>query len=80
VIWLPVTLWLLIGQLRTRTAWPAAAGFAVSLFVLLWLGRVLQNSYLVWPLCALALAFVLAAGERVTRLGTSAYSRVEPTR
>jgi hypothetical protein len=79
-IWLPVTTWLLVGQLRTRAPWTAAAGFAISVFVLLWLGRVLQNSYFVWPLAGLVLAFVLAAGERVTRLGTSAYSRVEPTR
>ena len=79
-VWLPVTLWLLAGQLRTRSTWSAAAGFAISIFVLLWLSRVLQNSYLVWPLAGLVLAFVLAAGERSSRLGTRAYSRVEPTR
>jgi hypothetical protein len=72
LIWLPVTAWLLAGQLRTRAVWPAAAGFAISMFVLLWLSRVLQNSYLVWPLCALVLAFVLAAGDRSVRLGTRA--------
>jgi hypothetical protein len=80
LIWLPVTVWLLAGQLATRVAWRAGAGFAISMFVLLWLSRVLQNSYLLWPLCALVLGFLLAAGDRSARFGTSAYSRVEPTR
>ena len=42
----------------------AAAGFAVSMFALLYISRVLQNSYLVWPLVGLVAAFVLAAVER----------------
>ena len=65
--WIPATAWLLLGQARAREPWRAAAGFAVSIFILLWLSRVLQNSYLVWPLCALVVAFLLAAAER-TRL------------
>jgi uncharacterized membrane protein len=80
LIWLPVTLWLLVGQALSRAAWMAGGGFAISIFVLLWLSRVLQNSYLLWPLCALVLAFLLAAGERSARFGTSAYRRVDPTR
>ena len=80
LIWLPVTLWLLAGQALSRAAWMAGGGFAISIFVLLWLSRVLQNSYLLWPLSALVLAFLLAAGERSARFGTSAYRRVDPTR
>jgi uncharacterized membrane protein len=79
-VWVPITAWLLAGQARTRAAWMAGGGFAVSVFVLFWLSRVLQNSYLLWPLCALVLGALLAAGERSARFGTSAYSRVEPTR
>jgi hypothetical protein len=64
VLWLPLTAWLAWTQLRSRRLWVGAAGFAVSIFVLLYLGRVFQNSYLIWPLTASLVAFVLAASER----------------
>jgi Glycosyltransferase family 87 len=64
LIWLPVTAWLLWTQWRSRRLWVGAAGFAASIFVLFYLSRVLQNSYLIWPLSALLLAFVFAASER----------------
>ena len=67
LIWVPATAWLLLGLERSRASWQAAGGLAVSLFVLLWLGRVLQNSYLLWPLVFLVVAVVLAAGERFSR-------------
>jgi hypothetical protein len=73
LVWVPITAWLLLGQVRARAAWTAAGGFAISVFVLFWISRVLQNSYLVWPLCGLVLAFLLAAVERSTRrAGSSA--------
>jgi hypothetical protein len=62
-VWLPVTAWLVWTQLRARALWPGAVAFAVSIFTLLFLGRVLQNSYLVWPLAGIALACLLAAIE-----------------
>jgi hypothetical protein len=71
LVWVPVTAWLLLGQWRSRETWRAAAGFAVSIFVLLYVSRVLQNSYLVWPLVAVVLGFLLAAIDRVPR-GTRA--------
>ena len=61
VLWLPLTIWLLRLQLRSDALWTAAAGFAASVFVFVFLGRVLQPSYLVWPLTAIALAALLAA-------------------
>ena len=64
LIWLPITAWLLWSQWRARTAWTAAAGFSVSMFVLLWLSRVFQTSYLAWPLTGIGLALLLALGER----------------
>ena len=67
VFWVPATLWLLLGLARSRLAWQATGGLAISLFLLLWLSRVLQSSYLLWPLVFLILAGVLAAGERFVR-------------
>jgi hypothetical protein len=64
LVWLPVTAWLAWNQSRSRRLWIGAAGFAVSIFVLLYLGRVFQNSYLIWPLTASLVAFALASAER----------------
>jgi hypothetical protein len=60
LVWAPITAWLLLCQWRARTLWSGAAGFAVSIFVLLFLGRVLQSSYLLWPLVGIVLAALLA--------------------
>jgi hypothetical protein len=73
-VWLPVTLWLLRNQLRSRLPWMGAAGFAGSVFLLVFLGRVFQPSYLVWPLAGMALAAVLAAAQPL-RPGAAAAGR-----
>jgi drug/metabolite transporter superfamily protein YnfA len=75
VVWLPVTLWLVRNQLRARVPWVGAAGFAASIFLLLFLGRVFQASYLLWPLTGMAIAAVLASAQ--TASGTS-ITNVEP--
>ena len=62
--YLLVTAWLLWTQWRSRRLWIGAAAFAVSIFGLLYLGRVFQNSYLIWPLTAVLVAFLLAYAER----------------
>lgn len=67
LLWLPLTAWLALVTWRSRVAWTAAAGFGVSTFVLFFLGRVFQTSYLVWPLAAVLLAGLLALGERELR-------------
>lgn len=64
LVWAPVTAWLAWGQLRSRALWTGAAGFSISMLVLLFFGRVFQTSYLVWPLAGVALAGLLAAAER----------------
>jgi len=64
LVWLPITAWLVWTQWRSRRLWVGATGFAASIFVLFYLGRVFQNSYLIWPLSALLVAFVLASAER----------------
>jgi 4-amino-4-deoxy-L-arabinose transferase-like glycosyltransferase len=63
VVWLPVTLWLLALARRSESDWECAAGFAVSMFVLLFIARTFQTSYLVWPLTGIAVAALLAAAE-----------------
>jgi hypothetical protein len=75
LVWLPVTLWLVRSQLRSRQPWVGAAGFAASIFLLLFLGRVFQASYLLWPLTGMAIAAVLAAAQMAN--GTST-TNVEP--
>lgn len=67
LVWLPVTAWLVWNHVRSREAWTAAAGFALSIFILLYIGRVLQNSYLVWPLAGATVAVLLALGARARR-------------
>jgi hypothetical protein len=64
LVWLPFTAWLAWMQWRSQRLWIGAAGFAGSIFVLFYLGRVFQNSYLIWPLSALLVAFLLAFSER----------------
>src|SRR5207253_1054622 len=62
-VWLPVTAWLLRLQWRSHAAWTGAAAFAVSMFLLLFLARVFQTSYLIWPLVGGALALLLAGAS-----------------
>jgi hypothetical protein len=63
LVWLPVTAWLVWLVRRSRSDWEAAAGFAVSIFTLLFIARVFQTSYLIWPLTGVAIAFLLAQRE-----------------
>ena len=66
LLWLPLTAWLLWAQRRAGTLWAGAIGFSVSMFVLLFLSRVFQSSYLAWPLTGIGLALLLASGERTS--------------
>ena len=72
LLWLPLTAWLAWNQRRAATLWAGATGFAVSMFVLLFLSRVFQNSYLAWPLTGIALALLLAGFERTARRPSAA--------
>ena len=60
VVWLPVTLYLLLQQRRSNELWEGGAAFTVSIFVLLFIARVFQTSYLSWPLVGIALTAALA--------------------
>jgi hypothetical protein len=59
-VWLPLTLWLLWNQRRSLQVWSGPAGFAVSIFVLFFVSRVFQTTYLIWPLIGVLIALVLA--------------------
>jgi Glycosyltransferase family 87 len=61
LVWLPVTAWLVWNQRRVGRLWAASAAFAVSIFVLFFISRVFQTSYLIWPLTAILVAAALAA-------------------
>jgi hypothetical protein len=65
--WLPLTAYLLVLVHRARALWPAAAGFAISLLVLLFIGRTFNNYYLVWPLTGAVIAAALGAWEMQIR-------------
>jgi hypothetical protein len=65
--WLPLTVWLLVAQHRSREQWVGAAGFAISMLVLLFIGRTFNNYYLLWPATGAAAAALLWVGERGPR-------------
>jgi Glycosyltransferase family 87 len=58
--WLPLTLWLLRAQWRSSDVWIGAAGFAVSILWLMFIGRTFNNYYLVWPMTGAVSAALFA--------------------
>jgi hypothetical protein len=60
--WLPLTVWLLYMQRRAGELWLGAAGFALSILWLLFIGRTFNNYYLIWPLTGAAAAALIAGG------------------
>ena len=53
---MPLTVWLLMAQRRASELWIGAAGFAISILWLMFIGRTFNNYYLVWPLTGAAIA------------------------
>jgi hypothetical protein len=80
VIWLPVTAWLLWLQQRSRSLWTGAVGFALSVFLLLFIARVFQTSYLVWPLTGGVLALLLSGADGEQEPGEPAAVTVQKVR
>ncbi len=72
LLWLPFTVWLLLQQRRSQEEWFAAAGFSLSILLLLFLGRTFNNYYLVWP--------ATAAARRLLDRAVSAYRYERPVR
>jgi hypothetical protein len=69
--WLPLTAYLLWIQRRAGQLWLGAAGFALSILWLLFIGRTFNNYYLVWPLTGAAAAALVASGEASARTARS---------
>ena len=58
--WVPLTVWLLYVQRRAEALWVGAAGFALSILWLMFIGRTFNNYYLVWPLTGAVIAALMA--------------------
>jgi hypothetical protein len=58
--WLPLTAWLVLVQHRSRELWVGAAGFAVSILWLMFIGRTFNNYYLIWPMTGAVVAGLFA--------------------
>ena len=58
--WVPLTVWLLLAQRRATEIWIGAAGFAISILWLMFIGRTFNNYYLVWPMTGAVIAALLA--------------------
>jgi hypothetical protein len=61
--WVPLTVWLVLVQRRTRELWVGAAAFAISILWLMFIGRTFNNYYLVWPMTGAIIAGLLALGS-----------------
>jgi Glycosyltransferase family 87 len=61
--WVPLTVWLMLAQRRSRELWIGAAAFSVSILWLMFIGRTFNNYYLVWPMTGALVAALLALGS-----------------
>jgi hypothetical protein len=59
-VWLPITAYLVRVQWRLKDPWLAGAGFTVSVFLLIAIARVFQQSYVIYPLSGAGIALLLA--------------------
>ena len=59
--WLPLTVWLLLAQRRSKELWLGAAAFAISILWLMFIGRTFNNYYLVWPMTAAVAAALISS-------------------
>jgi hypothetical protein len=62
VIWLPLTIVLCVRLARTREHWTAPLAAGLSWFLLFWIARVFQTSYLIYPLAGIAMSVALRLG------------------
>src|SRR4029079_16700136 len=58
--WVPLTLWLLRAQWRSTELWLGAAGYAISILWLMFIGRTFNSYSLVWPLVGAVIAALCA--------------------
>ena len=60
LVWAPVTAYAALLQWRSRATWTAGVSFTVSVFMLLMVSRVFQESYILYPLAGVMLSMLLA--------------------
>jgi len=63
LVWAPVTAYAALLQWRSRASWAAGVAFTVSVFVLLMVARVFQESYILYPLSGVLLSMLLALDQ-----------------
>jgi hypothetical protein len=63
LVWLPLTILLCVRLAREREYWTAPLAAAVSWFLLFWIARVFQTSYLIYPLASTVMAFAWRLGS-----------------
>jgi hypothetical protein len=61
--WVPLTVWLVLVQRRTKELWVGATAFAISILWLMFIGRTFNNYYLVWPMTGVLVAGLMALGS-----------------
>jgi hypothetical protein len=62
VLWLPLTAYACLRLARDRAHWEVGLAAGVSWFVLFWIARVFQTSYLIYPLAGLAISLAWRLG------------------
>ena len=62
LIWVPLTVVLCVRLAREREHWTAPLAAAASWFLLFWIARVFQTSYLIYPLAGVAMTLAWRLG------------------
>jgi hypothetical protein len=76
VFWLPLTVLLCVRVAREREHWTAPLAAGVSWFVLFWIARVFQTSYLIYPLAGVAMALAWRAGAAESATNAAATQKI----
>jgi uncharacterized membrane protein len=76
LLWLPLTALLCVRLAREREHWTAPLAAAVSWFLLFWIARVFQTSYLVYPIVGVAMAFAWRFGAADSATSAAATQKI----
>jgi uncharacterized membrane protein len=72
LIWLPLTVVLCRRLARERDHWAAPLAAGVSWFLLFWIARVFQTSYLIYPIAGLAMSAAWRLGTAQSAISDAA--------
>jgi uncharacterized membrane protein len=76
LLWLPLTVVLCLRLARGREHWTAPLAAAASWFLLFWIARVFQTSYLIYPLAGVAMSFAWRAGAAESATSAAATQNI----